>query len=58
MGPRSPVDGEDRAGAERMLAEAKDRAANFASAYAGKVADLDATGLDFADAASSRRSTS
>jgi oligoendopeptidase F len=42
------VDGEERAGAERMLAEAKERASNFASAYAGKVADLDPAGLDFA----------
>jgi oligoendopeptidase F len=42
------VDCEERAGAERMLAEAKDRASNFASAYAGKVADLDPAGLDFA----------
>ena len=42
------VDGEERAGAERMLGEAKDRASNFASDYAGKVAGLDAAGLEFA----------
>jgi oligoendopeptidase F len=39
------VDGEERAGAERILAEAKDRATKFAEAYAGKVAGLDAAGL-------------
>src|ERR1700755_2577418 len=42
------VDGEERAGAERMLAQARDRAANFASDYAGKVAGLDPAGLEFA----------
>ena len=42
------VDGEERAGAERMLAEAKERATNFAETNAGKVAELDATGLAFA----------
>jgi oligoendopeptidase F len=42
------VDGEERAGAERMLADAKERAANFASAYAGTVAELDPAGLEFA----------
>ena len=42
------VDGDERAGAERMLAEAKERAANFASTYPGKVAELDPAGLDFA----------
>jgi oligoendopeptidase F len=42
------VDGEERAGAERMLAEAKDRATEFAEAYAGKVAELDPAALDFA----------
>jgi oligoendopeptidase F len=39
------VDGEDRAGAERMLQEGRDRAATFAANYAGKVADLDADGI-------------
>jgi oligoendopeptidase F len=39
------VDGEDRAGAERMLQEGRDRAATFAADYAGKVADLDADGI-------------
>ena len=39
------VDGEDRAGAERMLQEGRDRAATFAASYAGKVAELDAEGL-------------
>jgi oligoendopeptidase F len=39
------VDGEERAGAERMLGEARDRATKFAEAYAGKVAELDAAGL-------------
>ena len=39
------VDGEERAGAERMLDEAKDRATRFAEAYAGKVAELDAAGV-------------
>ena len=39
------VDGEERAGAERMLEEGKDRAAKFAAEYAGKVADLDSDGL-------------
>jgi len=39
------VDGEERAGAERMLGEAKDLATSFAEAYAGKVAELDAAGL-------------
>ncbi len=39
------VDGEDRAGAERMLQEGRDRAATFSTDYAGKVADLDADGL-------------
>jgi oligoendopeptidase F len=42
------VDGEERAGAERMLAEAKDRATKFAEAYARKVAELDPAGLEFA----------
>ena len=39
------VDGEERAGAERMLDEAKTRATTFAQAYAGKVSQLDAAGL-------------
>ena len=42
------VDGEARAGAERMLAEGKERASKFAAAYAGKVAELDAAGLETA----------
>jgi oligoendopeptidase F len=39
------VDGEERAGAERMLDEAKTRATTFAQAYAGKVSELDAARL-------------
>ncbi len=39
------VDGEGRAGAERQLEEARDRASQFAATYAGKVAELDADGL-------------
>ena len=40
------LDGEeDRAGAERRLDEARDRASRFAEAHAGKVASLDAAGL-------------
>jgi oligoendopeptidase F len=40
------IDGpDDRAGAERMLADAKARAERFAQTYAGKVAELDAEGL-------------
>jgi oligoendopeptidase F len=40
------LDGEeDRARAERMLDEAKERASRFAATYAGKVAELDADGL-------------
>jgi len=42
------VDGEGRAGAERMLEEGKERAAKFQAQYAGKVAGLDATGLETA----------
>ncbi|HUA69891.1 MAG TPA: M3 family oligoendopeptidase [Solirubrobacteraceae bacterium] len=42
------VDGEGRAGAERMLDEAKERATSFAEAYAAKVAELDAAGVTFA----------
>ncbi|MBV9604446.1 MAG: M3 family oligoendopeptidase [Solirubrobacterales bacterium] len=37
--------GDERAGAERMLDEARDRSAAFAQAHAGKVAELDAAGL-------------
>ena len=37
--------GEDRAGAERMLDEARDRASKFAQTHAGKVAELDQAGL-------------
>ena len=39
------VDGEGRAGAERQLEEARDRASQFAATYAGKVAELGADGL-------------
>jgi oligoendopeptidase F len=39
------VDGEDRAGAERMLEEGRERASKFAETYAGKVAALDAAAL-------------
>jgi oligoendopeptidase F len=39
------VDGEGRAGAERQLEEARDRASQFAAVYAGKVSELDADGL-------------
>ena len=42
------VDGEDAAGAERMLEEGKERASRFAATYAGKVAELDAAGLQAA----------
>jgi oligoendopeptidase F len=42
------VDGEGRAGAERMLEEGKERAAKFQAQYAGKVAGLDAGGLETA----------
>ncbi|MBV8218626.1 MAG: oligoendopeptidase, partial [Solirubrobacterales bacterium] len=42
------VDGEGRAGAERMLGEGRERAARFQAQYAGKVADLDAAGLQTA----------
>ncbi len=37
--------GEDRAGAERMLDEARERSSAFAQAHSGKVAELDAAGL-------------
>jgi oligoendopeptidase F len=42
------VDGEGRAGAERMLEEGKERAAKFQAQYAGKVAELDAAGVETA----------
>jgi oligoendopeptidase F len=37
--------GDDRAGTERMLDEARDRASAFSQAHAGKVAELDPAGL-------------
>ena len=42
------VDGEGRAGAERMLEESRERASKFAETYAGKVAQLDAGALQAA----------
>src|SRR5436309_11236615 len=39
------LDGDDRAGAEQMLDEARERAAKFAETYAGQVPELDAQGL-------------
>jgi hypothetical protein len=39
------VDGDEQAGALRLLDEAEERARAFADAHAGKVADLDAAGL-------------
>ncbi len=42
------VDGEDGAGVDRMLDEATARATTFADTYAGKVAELDAAGLESA----------
>jgi oligoendopeptidase F len=42
------VDEEGRAGAERMLAQGKERATKFAAGHAGKVAELDATALQTA----------
>jgi oligoendopeptidase F len=39
------VDGEGEEGADRLLAEADERAARFAEAHAGKVAQLDGPGL-------------
>jgi oligoendopeptidase F len=42
------VDAEGEAGVERLLDEATDRAAAFAEAYAGRVASLDAAGLETA----------
>jgi oligoendopeptidase F len=39
------VDGDEQAGALRLLDEAEERARVFADAHAGKVADLDAAGL-------------
>jgi oligoendopeptidase F len=41
-------DGEDRIAAERMLTAARERSAKFAGEYAGKVAQLDADGLQAA----------
>jgi oligoendopeptidase F len=37
--------GDDRAGVERMLDEARERASSFAEAHSGKVAELDRAGL-------------
>jgi len=42
------VDGQGRAGAERMLEEGKERAAKFQTQYAGKVAELDPAALETA----------
>jgi oligoendopeptidase F len=42
------VDGEGAEGADRLLAEADDRAARFAETYAGRVAALDGAGLSTA----------
>jgi oligoendopeptidase F len=42
------VDGEGRAGAERMLEEGRERASKFQTEYAGKVAELDAAALETA----------
>jgi len=42
------VDGEERAGAERMLDEAKARSTEFAAIYAGKIAQIDAAELQTA----------
>jgi oligoendopeptidase F len=42
------VDGEGPEGADRLLAEADERAARFAEAYAGRVAELDAERLTMA----------
>jgi oligoendopeptidase F len=39
------VDGDGPEGADRLLAQADERAARFAETYAGKVADLDGPGL-------------
>src|SRR5271154_2076077 len=39
------VDGEERAGAERMLDETRNGATKFAETYAGKVSELDVDGL-------------
>ena len=41
----SAADGDDRASAEPMLDEARDRSTKFADTYAGKVAELDSAGL-------------
>jgi oligoendopeptidase F len=42
------VDGEGAEGAERLLAEADERAARFAETYAGRVGELDGAGLSAA----------
>ena len=42
------VDGDGAEGADRLLAEADERAARFAEAYAGRVGELDATELSTA----------
>jgi oligoendopeptidase F len=42
------VDGEGPEGADRLLAEADERAARFAETYAGRVAELDGAGLSAA----------
>ena len=39
------VDGEGAEGADRLLAEADERAARFAETYAGRVGELDGAGL-------------
>ena len=39
------VDGEPEGGVQRQLEEANERASAFASAYAGRLAELDAAGL-------------
>jgi oligoendopeptidase F len=39
------IGGEDQSSVERMLDQATERASRFAATYAGKVGDLDATGL-------------
>jgi oligoendopeptidase F len=42
------VDGDEKSGVERQLGVARRRAEDFAGAYAGRVADLDAAGLSAA----------
>jgi oligoendopeptidase F len=46
LSPLLEGDGDERAGSERMLEQARDRAAQFAERYAGRVADLDQTALE------------